>query len=72
MEELAKELFLMEYEDLCKKHGAIIDSCGCCDGPSIVTKEEIIEWEKDRIMDKEVLNAFEKRLNVHISQLRAE
>ena len=68
MQEDFKELFLMEYEDLCKKHGAII-SCDCCDGLSIVTKERIIaEWKAE----SETGNIFEKNLNIHISHLRAE
>jgi hypothetical protein len=35
-----KEKFLTEFEVLIRKHGLIIDGCGCCDSPWIRKLEE--------------------------------
>lgn len=63
METDKRELFLMEYEDLCKKHGMIIDACGCCNSPSITTKEQIVSWDSDND------SPFETTLAEHIKHL---
>lgn len=44
-EQLDTDAFLKEYEALCYKHGAIIDSCGCCGSPwpQLVSKKLIAD-----------------------------
>lgn len=35
--------FLKDYEVICRKHGAIIASCGCCDSPWVAMDKDIEE-----------------------------
>ena len=37
VDKAAKRRFLDEYEGLVKKHGLMIESCGCCQSPWVVT-----------------------------------
>ena len=43
------EVFLLEYEALCRKHGIALDGCGCCGSPYLVDIEdgEILSWEQN-------------------------
>lgn len=41
-----KEQFLREYEDLCRRHGLMVEACGCCDSPwiePVVVPQELEE-----------------------------
>lgn len=54
-----RELFLMEYEDLCKKHRMIVETCDGDESPWIYTEQEIQDEARN----------FEKVLTEHISHL---
>lgn len=38
-----EKAFLVEYEALCRKYCVNVDSCGCCDGPSLGGISEFAE-----------------------------
>lgn len=42
---MSKEEFCKDYKALCLKHNMYIDSCGCCNGPSTISKEEWESWK---------------------------
>ena len=61
METDKRELFLMEYEDLCKKHRMLVSACGCCNSPQIITEDEIKSWKAEE--------TFEQMLNENTTHL---
>lgn len=62
MDQDKRELFLIEYKNLCKKHEMVIVACGCCDSPDICTKKDVDEWKYCEETFEEILDANIKHL----------
>lgn len=45
MDEKLAKAFLEEYEQLCRKHGILVGSCGCCESPWLVVLSK--DWEDE-------------------------
>lgn len=59
-----QEAFLIEYEEICKRHKLIIDACGCCNSPWVVPLDENITYSHfDHLKDSYPDNSKVERTN---------